>query len=332
MARDSNDFSPEIVRTLYNRAGQRCSHCKRPTSGGNTDDTKATIIGEAAHIKGAQPNSRRYDASMTPEERSHPSNGIWLCSNCHTEVDRDPAKYPAELLQKWKRDHESSVLQIEPVNPWIVNSGVVTTAQVSGDNNQTNVTNVYNNIYMGTISQNYPDQIAEQVKYIVATPPNHNTNDPNLIITLSPFMGVVKSPELPGTRIQIEFTILNTQNETKIIKGVYVKLGDGEVNFKKFFKINENSSREPDYTKRFPIVINSKGADKLAIEFENLDIPLIHKGDIEGELVVLTGEEKLAKKDFIFEVNEAMVNTLDALQQNAAENQMPIVFDAMIKS
>jgi hypothetical protein len=39
-------------------------------------------VGEAAHISAAAPGGKRYDSSLTPEERRAPSNGIWLCELC----------------------------------------------------------------------------------------------------------------------------------------------------------------------------------------------------------------------------------------------------------
>lgn len=47
---------------------------------------------------------------MTDEERSDPTNGIWLCRICHKKVDADPAAYPSGLLFEWKRAHEARVL------------------------------------------------------------------------------------------------------------------------------------------------------------------------------------------------------------------------------
>jgi len=39
---------------------------------------------------------------MTPGARSSISNGIWLCSNCATNIDVDPLAYPKSLLHEWK--------------------------------------------------------------------------------------------------------------------------------------------------------------------------------------------------------------------------------------
>lgn len=55
---------------------------------------------------GAKPNSSRYDPSMTSEERSDPSNGIYLCRICSKKIDDDEEGYSAEALRRWKRDAE----------------------------------------------------------------------------------------------------------------------------------------------------------------------------------------------------------------------------------
>lgn len=55
---------------------------------------------------GAQPGAVRYDAAMSDVTRAAITNGIWLCRNCHGQIDRDAAKYPVELLFAWRKDHE----------------------------------------------------------------------------------------------------------------------------------------------------------------------------------------------------------------------------------
>jgi hypothetical protein len=106
-------FTKKTVDTLAKRARYLCSNpdCKAPTVGPNTDPHKATIIGEAAHIRGANPGSARYDDSISDEVRSDITNGIWLCGNCHTLIDRDGSQYSAELLFAWREEHEKNVLR-----------------------------------------------------------------------------------------------------------------------------------------------------------------------------------------------------------------------------
>lgn len=105
------DFSKSTITTLAQRASYICSNpdCRIVTVGPNSDDTKATVIGEAAHIFAARPGQARYGSSMSDVARAEISNGIWLCRNCHGLIDRDEKEFPAELLFQWRRDHEAEL-------------------------------------------------------------------------------------------------------------------------------------------------------------------------------------------------------------------------------
>jgi len=69
-----------------------------------------TVIGIAAHICGAAPGrgSRRFIASMSPDERAGIDNAIWLCADHATLIDRDEVTYTAEKLRAVKREHETA--------------------------------------------------------------------------------------------------------------------------------------------------------------------------------------------------------------------------------
>src|SRR5919201_1754391 len=99
-----DDFSTATANVLARRAGFRCSNpgCQRPTSGAQLGGAGAVSIGQAAHITAAAPGGPRYDASLTPAERSRQENGIWLCAACATLIDRDPSRYTADLLRTWR--------------------------------------------------------------------------------------------------------------------------------------------------------------------------------------------------------------------------------------
>ncbi|WP_366652709.1 HNH endonuclease [Stappia sp.] len=105
------DFSKSTIDILAKRACFQCSNpdCATQTVGPNNDPAKATIIGEAAHIMAAQPGGARYDADMSDTTRAAITNGIWLCRNCHRQIDRDAIRYPADLLFAWRKDHEDRV-------------------------------------------------------------------------------------------------------------------------------------------------------------------------------------------------------------------------------
>lgn len=109
--RDKNRFTPKTRETLAKRAQQTCSnpYCMKPTTGPHTDDDRYVDVGEAAHIRGARPGSKRYDPSMQPEERRSIVNGIWLCRSCAKLIDSDEKRYSVELLYEWKRNHEAEI-------------------------------------------------------------------------------------------------------------------------------------------------------------------------------------------------------------------------------
>ena len=105
MARD--EFTEITKRKLRDNVGSRCSKpdCRVPTMAPSNN------IGVAAHICAASKGTPskpgpRYDKSMSKEERKSIDNGIWLCQNHATEIDRNPNNYSIELLNKWKTQAE----------------------------------------------------------------------------------------------------------------------------------------------------------------------------------------------------------------------------------
>lgn len=105
------DFSRSTVDILARRARYKCSNpeCGVHTAGPNSDSSKATVIGEAAHIKGAKPDAKRFDPAMSDGERANIANGIWLCRNCHGQIDRDEAHYTVAMLESWRKSHEDRI-------------------------------------------------------------------------------------------------------------------------------------------------------------------------------------------------------------------------------
>lgn len=104
-----DNFSERVKQAVAARAGWHCSFagCAKLTIGPSEDAPHAsTKIGEAAHICAASPGGRRYDPSMTSEERSGISNAMWLCSDHAKLIDRDEATYTADKLRAMKREHE----------------------------------------------------------------------------------------------------------------------------------------------------------------------------------------------------------------------------------
>lgn len=111
MAKNRDDFTSKTVDVLGKRVGFLCSNpdCRKHTIGPNSDKEKATIVGVAAHISAASPGGPRYDTNMSEKDRKSIENGIWLCVNCSTLIDKDPNAFPDTLLHSWKDVAENEI-------------------------------------------------------------------------------------------------------------------------------------------------------------------------------------------------------------------------------
>ena len=138
-----DDFTRPVVRALAARAGWRCSFegCGKLTVGPSEEGPdKSTVIGVAAHICAASPNFRRYDPNATSQQRSDISNGIWLCSDHATLIDRDEVTYKETSLRKMKLMHEENCaravrlgLSVAPVAGLVaLGPAIIVTAAIVG--------------------------------------------------------------------------------------------------------------------------------------------------------------------------------------------------------
>lgn len=108
--RSRDDFSKTVVEALARRASYICSNpdCRKPALSPSRHPEKALFTGVAAHISGAAPGGPRYDPSLTQKQRASAENGIFLCATCAVLIDKNGGlDFPAELLRKWKADHEA---------------------------------------------------------------------------------------------------------------------------------------------------------------------------------------------------------------------------------
>lgn len=108
-----DDFTSKTKEILAKRVGYICSNpnCKKHTIGPNSDEDKSLNIGVAAHITAASIGGARYDESISSSERQNINNGIWLCSNCASLIDRDVDTFQVELLYGWKQKAENTMLE-----------------------------------------------------------------------------------------------------------------------------------------------------------------------------------------------------------------------------
>jgi hypothetical protein len=101
---------PQDTKILWGNSGSKCALCKTDIIQEKKEGSKY-LIGEMAHIEGEKPNSARYNADMTDDERRRHDNLILLCPNCHALIDNDYQAYTVEKLRYIKKGHEKWVLE-----------------------------------------------------------------------------------------------------------------------------------------------------------------------------------------------------------------------------
>ena len=100
-----------MIKTLFAPSGNVCafrdpdaaSACEERLTNPKWKRVKARVC----HIRGLMPDSARYDAAMTDEQRNSHENLILLCPNHHTVVDDlEPERFTVEYLTHVKERHE----------------------------------------------------------------------------------------------------------------------------------------------------------------------------------------------------------------------------------
>lgn len=105
-------FKKPIAENLAYRSAYICNNpeCNTLTVGAELEDESLKLkIGEAAHIIGEKPKSARYK-ELPNGDSGLIGNGIWLCANCHTMVDKNLGiGFPEDMINGWKDSHEKMI-------------------------------------------------------------------------------------------------------------------------------------------------------------------------------------------------------------------------------
>jgi hypothetical protein len=102
-----DNFSQPTKDIIAKRAGGLCCFpgCGSITvSASDESDISSSSTGMACHISSASPgkNAKRYDSTLTPDERMHPNNGIWMCYKHGKLIDTDEVRFETSTLKYWK--------------------------------------------------------------------------------------------------------------------------------------------------------------------------------------------------------------------------------------
>lgn len=79
--------------------------------------------GEIAHIRARSPGGPRHSAAASGPEADSYANTILLCREHHKLVDSDPERFPVDLLEAWKHEHEA--LYRESPSSMAVRAGIL---------------------------------------------------------------------------------------------------------------------------------------------------------------------------------------------------------------
>jgi hypothetical protein len=107
MSDNRDEFREKDKVIIAKRAGYLCSFpgCGSITvSASEESDLSTSSSGMACHISAAASgkNAKRYNSDLSPEQRSHPNNGIWMCYKHGKIVDTDETRFTTEILEHWK--------------------------------------------------------------------------------------------------------------------------------------------------------------------------------------------------------------------------------------
>lgn len=110
---------PENVScTLWARAAGRCQFagCNRLLYKSTLTQDQVNLA-EKAHIYAFSKTWTRGWGSLSKKQINGIGNLLLVCHDCHKIIDKDALKFPAELLQTWKDEHETRVQLVTGISP-----------------------------------------------------------------------------------------------------------------------------------------------------------------------------------------------------------------------
>lgn len=101
-----HEFSEHVRRLTAVNANYLCEMCGIST---RIAMNSLHHFGSAAHIHAAAPNGPRFDPNKTKEFITSYENALWLCKNCHENIDKDANKFTAQKLLDLKavKEHQT---------------------------------------------------------------------------------------------------------------------------------------------------------------------------------------------------------------------------------
>ena len=120
-------YPPSTLKLLFGLSGNQCAHpdCSNTLIEERTEHSDDRVTAHICHIYAISEKGPRARPGLTQAELNAAGNLILLCAYHHAVVDAQHESYPAELLLKWKRDHEEKYRWRYPANRGGVGSGAL---------------------------------------------------------------------------------------------------------------------------------------------------------------------------------------------------------------
>lgn len=104
-------YSDTTKKALYAWSGNQCAYpqCTKTVVEPATEYSDVVVTSDICHIHAPNPGGPRWQSELSPKYLKSPDNLIVLCPYHHRIVDRQPEKYPADILKKWKKMQETKM-------------------------------------------------------------------------------------------------------------------------------------------------------------------------------------------------------------------------------
>ncbi|WP_339908963.1 HNH endonuclease [Symmachiella dynata] len=166
-------IKPDVTAMLWGRAAGRCEFW-----GCNTQLWKSAVTQESvnhaqrAHIYSFSDDGPRGNVGIDKGGLNDIGNLMLVCYGCHRTIDKhkDGGRYPADLLRRWKAEHERRIEIVTGINPRKSSQVVVYGANVGDHSSPLNFTEaaqaMFPSVYpaedraieLGTINSSFDDR------------------------------------------------------------------------------------------------------------------------------------------------------------------------------
>ena len=111
MTKFGRNYSTTTLKVLFALSGNECAHpeCTNRLVAEATEESDHVVIANICHIYAISTDGPRGKPGLAQDELNAPDNLILLCPNHHALVDGQHETYSAEILRRWKQNHESKM-------------------------------------------------------------------------------------------------------------------------------------------------------------------------------------------------------------------------------